>query len=193
MNIKHLPNALTMLRIVLVPAYLFSLYIIGDALGLLIALTIFIVAGITDYFDGLLARKLDCVTDLGKIIDPLADKLVVSAALISLAIEPFLLISIYAVAIIIFRELLVTIMRKYYTRKEIYLSANYWGKVKTATQMAGIIGGLLYSLVREYSYISEDYQAPIEQGIRIFFWIVVVITIVSGLSYIIQPKMKDIR
>ncbi len=191
MNVKQLPNLLTGLRIAMVPFYLFSLYFVRGSIGVFLALLVFVVAGITDYLDGYLARRLDCVTDLGKVIDPLADKLIVSVALISLAFEPFNLISLIVVIIILARELLVTILRKYYSARKIYLSANNWGKAKTATQMTGIIGSLLYAVLREYSFIASEYYGLIEQGIRIFFWVVTVITIVSGLSYVANRTRKN--
>lgn len=186
MNLKQLPNILSLLRIAMVPLYLMSLYLIKGYSGLMLALIIFIIAGITDYLDGFLARKLNCVTDFGKIIDPLADKLIVSVALISLVINPINVISIYPVIIIIFREIMVTVLRKYMSNRKIYISANFWGKMKTVLQMVGIIVTLLYATGREVFSQLVVYESSIIAGIRIFFWGVVVVTVVSGVTYLIK-------
>ena len=196
MKIKsHIPNILTMFRILLVPIYLFCLYIIRDQLGAELALLVFILAGITDYFDGVLARKLKSITDFGKIIDPLADKIIVSVALISIALSPMNFISIYVVYIIIFREVLVTILRCWYQKKNIYVAANIWGKLKTTLQMIGIIMALTINAGLYRMPILNDYKYNIIRGLQIFFWFVVVITIVSGITYLPlfnkYPKKED--
>ena len=196
MKIKsHIPNILTMFRILLVPIYLFCLYIIRDQLGAELALLVFILAGITDYFDGVLARKLKSITDFGKIIDPLADKIIVSVALISIALSPMNFISIYVVYIIIFREVLVTILRCWYQKKNIYVAANIWGKLKTTLQMIGIIMALIINAGLYRMPIPIDYKYNIIRGLQIFFWFVAVITIVSGITYLPlfnkSPKKED--
>jgi len=192
MNIKQLPNILSLFRIFIVPLYLAGLYLIKGQTGIIIALVLFIVAGITDFLDGYLARKLDCITELGKIIDPLADKLIVCAALISLVFEPINVISIYPVLIIFIREFVVTVVRKSYSKKQIYISANYWGKIKTVLQMGGIIIALLFTIAKDIIQPVKANEMIITFYIQLFFWVVVVITVVSGISYLTDLRKKKI-
>jgi len=181
---RHIPNILTLFRIVLVPVYLLCLYLIGGANGSLLALIVFVIAGITDYFDGMLARKFQSISDFGKIADPLADKIIVSVALITIAISPMHFISIIIVIIIIFRELTVTLLRSWYQKKDIYVAANIWGKLKTTLQMIGIIAALAFHAGRFWIPSLRANEVVIIKGIEIFFWFVVVITIVSGITYL---------
>ena len=181
---RHIPNMLTIMRMILVPIYLICIYLIGDQLGAELALLVFIVAGVTDYFDGLLARKFKSITDFGKVIDPLADKIIVSVALITIALPPISFISVYVVYIIILREVLVTLLRTWYQKKNIYVSANIWGKLKTTFQMIGIISALvLFAGHYRIKYISDNKDLFLNI-LQIFFWFVVVITIVSGITYL---------
>ncbi len=186
---RHIPNVLTILRIILVPVYLVCLYMIEDkSTGALAALIVFISAAVTDYFDGVLARKLKSVTDFGKVVDPLADKIIVSVALITIALSPMRFISFYIVFIIIFREILVTILRNWYQKRKIYVAANFWGKMKTTFQMIGIISALAFNAGRYRIQFLQTNQDIIVLAIQIFFWYVAVVTVVSGTTYL--PFMK---
>jgi CDP-diacylglycerol---glycerol-3-phosphate 3-phosphatidyltransferase len=181
---EMIPNALTIFRIVLVPFYLLSLYSFNGGKGSLYALVIFATAGITDYLDGYLARRFKSVSDFGKVADPLADKIIVSVALITLAIPPLSMISLVAVVIIIIREIIVTYIRSYYKRSKIFVAANIWGKLKTVLQMVGIIAALLYSSLEPYIEILSEFRPTFVSLLQIYFWIVVVVTLVSGVSYL---------
>lgn len=132
----NIPNQLTTLRVLLIPAFMF--FFSSDmASGHLIATIIFIAASLTDFLDGYLARKWNLVSNFGKIMDPFADKLLVLTALIYLAIEGT--IPGWIVIIIIGRELLVTSLRALAADNGVILAARNLGKYKTATQMFSII------------------------------------------------------
>lgn len=173
---KHLPNILTSLRILLVPVFIWFFYIPRNN-GLKYAMIIFVVAEITDYLDGKIARKYDLVSNFGKIMDPLADKLLTLAALIGLAIPPFELISIIAVIVIILREVSVSILRQHYVRKKVFIPANQWGKIKTVSQMIGITLTLIYLA------FSRQENIYVSMIIYYYFWLVALITAFSGMSY----------
>ncbi len=189
--IKYLPNILTLLRVILVPIFIyFMFYFKPINAGAIFGTTVFIIASITDYYDGMLARKYKIVSNFGKIMDPLADKILVASALFALAIEPINYISFWVVSIILFREIVVTLMRDYYAKKQIYIAANIWGKLKTTFQLTGIIAALVYyNLYLNFPQI-EFLNQRIIFGIVIFFWIVAAITILSGINYFVMKKEK---
>ena len=190
---KYIPNSLTIFRMILVPIFFWLTIIIHSENSLRWATAVFIIAGITDYFDGMLARKFNAITDFGKIMDPLADKLLVIIALFVIAIKPVELININAFYIIFIRELLVSLMRNYYIKRGIYIVANIWGKLKTVIQITGIIAALLYySLLAQYFI---DYQKEIRNGFYIFFWMIAIITFLSGISYIfdVHKILKNVK
>jgi len=183
---KHIPNSLTIFRILLVPVFFWLAILIHTENSLRWATVVFIIAAITDYFDGMLARKFNAITDFGKVMDPLADKLLVLIALFVITIQPLELINVYAFYIIFIRELLVSLMRNYYIRRKIYIPANIWGKLKTVFQITGIIVALLY-----YSFLSQHligYQEKIRHGFHTFFWVIAIITFLSGISYIFDVR-----
>ncbi|MBS3741257.1 MAG: CDP-diacylglycerol--glycerol-3-phosphate 3-phosphatidyltransferase [Candidatus Cloacimonetes bacterium] len=140
-HLHHIPNVLTILRIVLVPLFI----ICGIQNRMVCALAIFVIAALTDTFDGIIARKYNYISNLGKLLDPLADKLLVGFALIL-----FIYLDVIAwwlATIIILREIIMTLYRSYLKKNNIYLSANIYGKIKTTIQMTVIIGALLYEAI----------------------------------------------
>ena len=182
---KHIPNILTMFRILLVPYFLWLTYF-SQPINYSIWITVvFIIASITDYLDGMLARKYNVISNFGKIMDPLADKLLVVSALFALY-SPLKFISLAVVLIIVVREVLITILRDYYARKKIYIAANNWGKIKTVAQMVGIIAALLYSSFLQYNGLQPNDNIKII--IKIYFWITAAITVYSGMNYISVKK-----
>lgn len=132
----NLPNMLTTLRIVMIPLYLIF-QMIGSGRAEVIAAIIFVAASFTDFLDGYLARKNNLVTNYGKIMDPLADKLLVLTALIALAVQNKL--AIWVVIIILARELGITSLRAVASSEGIVIAAGPWGKLKTVTQMVAIV------------------------------------------------------
>ncbi len=167
----NLPNILTMVRILLIPVFLivfFSNFTYADQFSCFI----FIAASVTDFFDGHLARKHNLVTNFGKIMDPLADKLLVLSALIALTVEARL--PIWIVIIILARELGITSLRAISAGEGIIVAAGPWGKLKTVVQMIGIIMLLL----------SIPFALPV-------MYVAVLLTIISAVDYIIKLS-KDI-
>jgi len=133
----NLPNKLTVMRIFLVPVFvLFMLGPFGKA-GKDIALVVFIAASLTDFFDGRIARKRNLITDFGKFMDPLADKLLVCSAMICLTSTGKL--ASWIVIIIIGREFIISGFRLVASDNGIVIAASKWGKFKTASQMLMII------------------------------------------------------
>lgn len=183
--IRNLPNILTVIRLIAVPVFVVYMY-----KNPFIAMLIFVLASITDYYDGYLARKYNVVSNFGKLMDPLADKILVLSAMILLCLSPIRYIHWIVVFIVAFREIAVTILRDYYRAKKIIIPANIWGKLKTVLQMVGIIFALTY-----YSYqivlpckfpATVDYAILI--SIKIFFWIIALVTILSGMNYFMIKK-----
>ena len=164
----NLPNKLTVLRVIMVPFFVFFMLTdVGGAANKWIALALFIVASLTDMLDGKIARKYNLVTNFGKFMDPLADKLLVSSALICMVEMGTL--PAWIVIIIISREFIITGFRLIAAEGGLVIAASWWGKIKTVTQMAMIILLLL----------------GVEGVIAgIFIVLATVFTVVSGVDYI---------
>lgn len=197
--VKHIPNLLTMLRIILVPVFLYNVFWNSHPLNLLWAMIFFVIAAISDYWDGRLARDLNIVSNFGKIMDPLADKILVISALVALMIEPMPIVTriVHPVVfgVIVFREIAVTILREYYVRKQIFIPANFWGKLKTTFQLTAIITSLVYFATVQILNNFTAFAFPIiyqriELGLVIFFWLVALVTILSGLTYFVRSPKK---
>lgn len=134
----NLPNKLTIFRVILIPFFVFFLMApYFEGYGHYIALVIFVIASLTDLFDGKIARKYNLITDFGKFMDPLADKLLVCSALICF-IELGLLPA-WVVLIIIAREFIISGFRLVASDNGIVIAASYWGKFKTVFQMIMVI------------------------------------------------------
>lgn len=171
----NLPNKLTVLRVIMIPFFVvFMLMDITGAANKWIALAIFIVASLTDLLDGKIARKYNLVTNFGKFMDPLADKLLVSAAMICM-IEKGMLAS-WIVIIIISREFIISGFRLVASDGGIVIAASYWGKFKTVFQMMMIIV-LIMDLGGVFDIIGKA-----------LVWIALALTIVSLIDYVIKNK-----
>lgn len=172
----NLPNKLTMCRIILIPFFVFFLlapYFPEN--GKYIATVIFIIASLTDLFDGKIARKYHMVTNFGKFMDPLADKLLVCSALICL-VDMKRLASWIAI-IIIAREFIISGFRLVAAEQQIVIAASYWGKFKTTFQMLMIILLIL------------DIDHPIFQTAAVLFtYIALALTIISLADYLYKNK-----
>lgn len=166
----NLPNILTFLRILMIPIII---YIMDSDFpnSNHIACILFIIASISDYFDGYLARKYNLVTNLGKILDPLADKLLILSILICLTTTR--IIPIWIVLIILTRELAMTSLRAIAADSGIIISANILGKIKTVVQMISIIF-ILFNL----------------SGGIILIYLAVIFTIISFVSYLAELNKK---
>ncbi len=169
----NLANRLTILRIVLIPMFMFFLLINnGNSFYYkLFALIIFSVAAITDGLDGYFARKQQLVTTFGKILDPLADKLLISSALISFVAMKE--ISAWVAIIIIGRELAVTGLRVIAASEGIVIAASKWGKWKTGLQISAVIAMIIDPEIINLPFYLAD----------ILLWLAVFVTILSGIDY----------
>lgn len=176
----NLPNKLTIFRVILIPFFVFFMLApFFEGYGNYIALAIFCVASLTDLLDGKIARKRNLVTNFGKFMDPLADKLLVCSALICL-IELNLIPS-WIVIIIIAREFIISGFRLVASDNGVVIAASYWGKFKTVSQMFMVIVMVFnYSLRNEILYWI---------GI-VLMYIALVLTLVSLIDYI--AKNKDV-
>ena len=171
----NLPNKLTILRVILIPFFvLFMLFDITGAADKWIALVIFCVASLTDMLDGKIARKYNLVTNFGKFMDPLADKLLVCTALICLTSMNRL--NVIVVLVIIAREFIISGFRLVASDNGIVIAASYWGKFKTVSQMALIIV-LIMDLGGVWNVVGT-----------VLTWVALILTIVSLIDYIAKNK-----
>ena len=172
----NLPNKLTMFRVILIPFFVFFLLVpyFPDS-GKYIAAFIFIIASLTDLFDGKIARKYNLVTNFGKFMDPLADKLLVCSALICLtAME---LLEAWIVIVIIAREFIISGFRLIAAEQKIVIAASYWGKFKTTFQMLMIIVLIL-----------DIHQAAFQALGIILTYVSLALTVISLADYIYKNK-----
>lgn len=174
----NLPNKLTILRVILIPFFVvFLLYPDLTEYSNYIAAAIFIAASLTDLLDGKIARKYGLVTNFGKFMDPLADKLLVCAAMVCL-IERGMLAS-WIVIIIISREFIISGFRLVASDNGIVIAASYWGKFKTTFQMLMIIVLILDLDLPYYDLLGQALT-----------YIALVLTVISLIDYI--AKNKDV-
>ena len=170
----NLPNTLTTIRMILIVPFVMIMQIAPDGNGRFAALAIFIIASMTDFLDGYIARKNHLVTNFGKFMDPLADKLLVSAAMICLVSMDRL--PAWMVIVIISREFAISGFRLIAADNGIVIAASWWGKFKTVSQMIMII--LLIANLGGIFTILE----------KIFMWVALILTVVSLADYIWKNK-----
>ena len=171
----NLPNKLTILRVILIPFFVvFMLFDITGAADKWIALVIFCVASLTDMLDGKIARKYNLVTNFGKFMDPLADKLLVCTALICLTSMNRL--NVIVILVIIAREFIISGFRLVASDNGIVIAASYWGKFKTVSQMALIIV-LIMDLGGVWNVVGT-----------VLTWVALLLTVVSLIDYIAKNK-----
>ena len=171
----NLPNKLTILRVILIPFFVvFMLFDITGTADKWIALVIFCVASLTDMLDGTIARKYNLVTNFGKFMDPLADKLLVCTALICLTSMNRL--NVIVVLVIIAREFIISGFRLVASDNGIVIAASYWGKFKTVSQMALIIV-LIMDLGGVWNVVGT-----------VLTWVALILTVVSLIDYIAKNK-----
>jgi CDP-diacylglycerol--glycerol-3-phosphate 3-phosphatidyltransferase len=170
----NLPNILTGIRVVGIPVLIILLSFSGKFPSFLAAI-FFLGAGMTDLLDGFFARRRRMVSRIGKFMDPLADKLLVSAALIMLI--PLGRVPAWMVFVIIGREMAVTGLRGLAAAEGVILAADRWGKNKTVLQMAA-----LCALILHYPYFGIDFH----QVGTVLIWLALVVTLISGISYFLS-------
>ncbi len=179
-----IPNQLTLLRIALTPVFLFY-FIKGTAHSQLIASAVYVVASITDWYDGWYARRFGVITRWGQFMDPLADKLLVSSALIIFAVMNF--IKWWMVWVIVGRDLMVTIIRIYAIQKGTPLTTHAVAKWKTFLQMTLIFAILIYiNWLNFYGSGSASYHSKYFDGIGLGMLLITALTIYSAVVYIFE-------
>ena len=188
--IMNLPNKITTFRMVLVVILVailllpFDYGMVGNSTlswKYLIAFIIFIVASISDYFDGHIARKYNLITTYGKFMDPIADKLLVNSSFIIMATQTPDMVPVIAVVIMIARDIVVDALRMISVQKGVVIAANIFGKLKTVTQMVAISFVLLNDF--PFVYLSIPFNVS-----YIFCYIAGVCSLVSMIVYIYQNK-----
>lgn len=192
----NLPNKLTVARIVMIPFMMF--FYLADfipyGIGKLVALAIFILASFTDMLDGQIARKRNLVTNLGKFLDPIADKILTSAVI-------FLIIAdgtipapwgVIVVTIIIAREFIVATLRMQAASKGVVVAADMWGKVKTVVQMVALPICMLLAYVNRLAVIGWNIPNALTLTMQILAYISIglatILTVISGINYVVKNK-----
>ncbi|MEE0438898.1 MAG: CDP-diacylglycerol--glycerol-3-phosphate 3-phosphatidyltransferase [Ruminococcus sp.] len=179
----NLPNKLTLLRVCLIPVFLLFVYVSAIPCHYLLALIVFAAASLTDMLDGKIARKHNLVTNFGKFLDPLADKVLVITALIVLVDLPDFRMNAIPLIIIVAREFMVSGLRLLAAEDGVVIPAGIWGKLKTAFTMVTLVGSLLYlSLAEDFTLCMPDWiRTWMLNG---FIWISAGLTILSGMVYL---------
>ena len=180
----NVPNRLTILRVIMIPLFVVAMLWESLPYSDYLAGILFIAACITDFFDGYLARKYNQITTFGKFMDPLADKLLVCAALICFLADPVTNMPAWVVIVIISREFIISGFRLVAAEKGVTIAASYWGKVKTVVQMT-------MSIVLIFHF-SHPWFRVID---LILIYASLVLTVISLIDYIYKNRdvMKEIQ
>lgn len=188
----NLPNKLTVLRIILAP--LFLLFAVWEfPFHYTVSLVVFIAAALTDLFDGRIARARGLITNLGKFLDPLADKMLTTAAFLLFMMTGQM--SVWALMIVLTREFMVTSVRLLAAKEGTVIAASIWGKAKTVAQFIAIIYTLTAlefstwqsGILSAFALPEAVFSVPLAIG-EVFLWISVVLTAVSGVEYVWANK-----
>lgn len=183
----NLPNKLTLFRVILVPIFLILVSVKEIPYNVTLATIVFIIAAYTDHLDGKIARRDNLITNFGKFMDPLADKLLVTSALIALV--EFNLIGAWIAVLIIAREFAVSGLRTIAASENVVIAASMWGKIKTTTQIIAIISMLIKLISTQEDYLMNLFKsAPFLDSFFTIFppvamYVAVFFTILSGWDY----------
>lgn len=195
------PNKLTVIRMILTPIFMALLCFDFIPFNFFLALIVFVVASITDMLDGKIARRDNLITDFGKFLDPIADKVLTTAAFLG-----FIALDIgfgieWITLIILIREFAVSSVRMIVASKGTVIAADKWGKIKTVVQMVAIITTLAFEGIREVLYmIAELVRAswlfqtidvisvPMVVIYNVLLWTSAVLTVISGINYLVKNK-----
>lgn len=186
----NLPNKLTISRIAL--TFVFMLFLFSHGLlAKVLALITFLIASFTDFLDGFIAKKTNQITDFGKLLDPIADKILVLAAF--LAFVEMELIPAWMVVIIIFREIAITGLRVLALTKNKIIQSDDAGKHKTVSQVFAIFVILLFLIFREagikiFKFWDSNTEIIYKEAIFVLMFVTVVLTLISGMSYLVRNK-----
>lgn len=185
-----LPNQLTVLRIILTPVFL-VLFLIGEPVTIQISLGVFLIAAITDWYDGWLARKFNYITEWGKFLDPLADKILTSTAFLAFVFADVL--SLWMVILIIVRDMLITGLRSFAEYRKISFTTSHAAKWKTFLQMIFLYYLLLIYTARTIQYLHSGNEQLFINLLHpvIIYWIMFFITtftVYTGVTYIFSNR-----
>jgi CDP-diacylglycerol--glycerol-3-phosphate 3-phosphatidyltransferase len=182
------PNKLTLLRIVIAPIFMFF-FIIDNFHMRMVALGLFVVAALTDLADGYYARKYGVITGFGRFMDPLADKILVSSALVSFIALGY--VSPLPVMLIIGREFAITGLRLLAAYRGVVISPSWWAKVKTFLQLSivGVVLGYI-TLINALEYYQSPARASLQFDYYLYFnlvlWITAAVTLGTGIDYALK-------
>ena len=197
----NLPNKLTVIRMILAPIFMALLCFKFIPFNFFLALIVFIVASLTDMYDGKIARRDNLITDFGKFLDPIADKVLTTAAFLG-----FIALNIgygieWITLIILIREFAVSSVRMIVAAKGTVIAADKWGKIKTVVQMVAIITTLTFEGAREVLYMIAGFvreawlydvinivSIPMIIIYNILLWGSAVLTVISGVNYLLKNK-----
>lgn len=183
----NLPNKLTLTRVIMTPLFMAAM-LIDFKFHYIVALVLFALASFTDYLDGMLARKHHIVTNFGKFLDPLADKMLTTSAFIAFLAMDYGKGIAWVLFIILFREFMVSSLRLVVVSsdKGVVIAANIFGKIKTVTQMVTVIYGIAVKVVCEEITVLSSASMALEAVFTVLIWLSALFTVISGAIY-----MKD--
>ena len=188
----NLPNKLTLARFIMTPIFLI-LMLVEFPHHYLAGLIVFILASLTDYFDGKIARRDGLITTFGKFLDPIADKMLTTAAFLVFLQNGTGYGIIWIVFIVLAREFVVTSVRLISAGSGKIIVANIWGKLKTVMQMVAIIATIFAEyVIGEFVYGIELLPIMIVEPVRIIcsilLWISAILTFIAGITYVVDNK-----
>ena len=183
----NLPNKLTLTRVIMTPLFMAAM-LIDFKFHYIVALALFALASFTDYLDGMLARKHHIVTNFGKFLDPLADKMLTTSAFIAFLAMDYGKGIAWVLFIILFREFMVSSLRLVVVSsdKGVVIAANIFGKIKTVTQMMTVIYGIAVKVFCEEITVLSSASMALEAVFTVLIWLSALFTVISGAIY-----MKD--
>lgn len=186
----NLPNKISMVRICLLPVFIFFYLATFIPCNFLISAVVFAVAAFTDFLDGYIARKYKLITNLGKLLDPVADKLIVMAALLLVTVDgtipnPY---GIIASIVIIGRELIISAFRQVAASKGVVMAADKWGKYKTALTDVSLPSLMILAQIISSNWLSGTALLVVQIVNYVLLGVCVILTIISGAHYMIKNK-----
>ena len=186
----NLPNKLTVLRVIMIPLVMVFYMVDAIPYGKIIALGLFVIAAATDFLDGYIARKYNLVTDFGKFLDPIADKLLVASVLFMIAIDgtipaPW---GVIVVTIIMSRELIIDAFRLIASTKGIVMAADIFGKAKTMVQCWTMPLCILLAFFEQCTSVGGAGLLAFQVVCYVLIGLSTVLTVISGVNYIVKNK-----
>ncbi len=182
----NLPNKLTLLRIILIPIFVAFFFVKQIPFNYIISAVIFCLAAFTDFLDGYFARKLGLVTNLGKFLDPIADKVLVATAMIVLLTVTEVMwpiVGAICVAVILARELMISAFRQIAATQNVIMAADMAGKIKTFIQDIAIIVMLV-----SCQFVGKSFHVYLSWTGMVLLFIATILTIYSAINYIVKNK-----